>query len=174
LHGGTLSLASEGLGRGATFTVALPKAAAPPVSSAALPSSETHKPVAAMNIVVADDNVDFAESFAAMLKLHSHQVVVAHDGRNALLTIESVQPQVAFLDVGMPELNGLDVASRIRANPEMQGIVLIAITGWGQLADRQRVQQAGFDHHLIKPIDFESALALLAAIAEQAPAQPRA
>jgi signal transduction histidine kinase/CheY-like chemotaxis protein len=167
LHGGTLSLASAGLGQGTTFTVALPKVNAPAATSEVATSGEAQPPLERMTIVVADDNVDFAESFAEMLRLHQHSVVVAHDGRSALLTVESVRPQVAFLDIGMPGLNGLDVATSIRANLETQNTVLVAITGWGQQADRQRVKEAGFDHHLVKPVDFENALALLVAVARQ-------
>jgi CheY-like chemotaxis protein len=114
-----------------------------------------------LDIVVADDNVDFASSFAAMLRLDGHRVRIAHDGRTALQAIDEHAPSVAFLDVGMPRMNGLELASLLRGRPSAPPLMLVAVTGWGQVTDRVRVRHAGFDHHLTKPIDFSDAQALL-------------
>jgi two-component system, sensor histidine kinase len=161
LHDGTLTLSSEGIGKGTTFTASLPTMPAP--IGGALQSSNEQVPERTLpiRIVLADDNVDFADSFAEILRQSGHQVTVAYDGVGALRAIDAERPQAAFLDIGMPGLNGLLVAQRIRASAGMS-VLLVAVTGWGQQADRERVKEAGFDHHLVKPVNFLDALALLA------------
>jgi signal transduction histidine kinase/CheY-like chemotaxis protein len=163
MHGGTLDVRSAGTGQGSTFTAALPLAEAPQTDAAASATRLATPPAAAgtIDIVVADDNVDFASSFAAMLRLDGHRVRVAHDGRTALQAIDEHAPSVAFLDVGMPRMNGLELASLLRGRPSAPPLMLVAVTGWGQETDRVRVRHAGFDHHLTKPIDFSDAQALL-------------
>lgn len=104
-------------------------------------------------IVVADDNEDSAESFAMLLSFSGHEVRVAHDGDAALDAVREFRPDVAFLDIGMPGKTGYEVAEAVRAEPWGQEITLIAVTGWGQPDDRLRARTAGFDRHLIKPID---------------------
>src|SRR5690349_18769741 len=104
-------------------------------------------------IVVADDNEDSAESFAMLLSFSGHEVRVAHDGAAALDAVRDFRPDVAFLDIGMPGLTGYEVAQAVRAEPWGRDIKLIAVTGWGQPDDRVRARTAGFDRHLIKPID---------------------
>jgi CheY-like chemotaxis protein len=104
-------------------------------------------------IVVADDNEDSAESFAMLLSFSGHEVRVAHDGAAALNAVRDFRPDVAFLDIGMPGLSGYEVAQAVRAEPWGRDVTLIAVTGWGQPDDRTRARTAGFDRHLIKPID---------------------
>jgi CheY-like chemotaxis protein len=104
-------------------------------------------------IVVADDNEDSAQSFALLLSFSGHEVRIAHDGEQALDTMREFRPDVAFLDIGMPRLSGYQVAEMVRAEPWGREMKLIAVTGWGQADDKVRAQSAGFDQHLVKPID---------------------
>jgi len=104
-------------------------------------------------IVVADDNEDSAQSFAMLLSFSGHEVRVAHDGEEALDAVRNFRPDVAFLDIGMPRLSGYEVAEAVRAEPWGRDIKLIAVTGWGQADDKVRARSAGFDQHLVKPID---------------------
>jgi CheY-like chemotaxis protein len=111
---------------------------------------------------VVDDNVDAAESLALLLRLEGHDVRVAHDGPAALEAVEADPPDLVFLDIGMPVMNGYDVARRLRQRPGLESLVLVAMTGWGQAEDRRRSQEVGFDHHLIKPVEPEALHRLLA------------
>ena len=104
-------------------------------------------------IVVADDNEDSAQSCAMLLSLSGHEVRSAHDGEQALVAVRDFRPDVAFLDIGMPRLSGYEVAEAVRAEPWGQDVKLIAVTGWGQADDKVRARSAGFDQHLVKPID---------------------
>jgi CheY-like chemotaxis protein len=104
-------------------------------------------------IVIADDNEDSAQSFAMLLSFSGHEVKIAHDGAEALDAVRSFRPDVAFLDIGMPVLTGYEVAQAVRAEPWGSEVTLIAVTGWGQPDDKQRAHTAGFDRHLVKPID---------------------
>jgi signal transduction histidine kinase/ActR/RegA family two-component response regulator len=156
LHGGDISVHSEGLGQGSCFTVRLPL---PPVEAQA-PAALVPPPVAQayvprLRILVADDNVDFASSIADVLAAMGHHVAVANDGAAALAAITGTVPDVALLDIGMPLLDGYEVARRLRSNPAMATVKLVAVTGWGQAADRLAAQVAGFDHHLVKPVTAE-------------------
>jgi len=164
LHGGTITAYSPGLGRGSEFAVRIP------IAHGAAPASveiETRPPPApaerhARRILLADDNVEFADSLATILTSHGHQVRVAHDGAEALREVEQFVPEFAFLDIGMPKVHGYEVARRLRERPETADCVLVAVTGWGQEDDRRRAQEAGFDRHLVKPVeatDIESILA---------------
>jgi CheY-like chemotaxis protein len=112
-------------------------------------------------IVIADDNEDSAESFAMLLSFSGHEVRVAHDGTAALNAVREFRPDVAFLDIGMPGLTGYEVAQAVRAEPWGSEVTLIALTGWGQPDDKLRARSAGFDRHLIKPIDPEEVDRLL-------------
>ena len=114
-----------------------------------------------LRIVVADDNVDAALTLGALLGLQGHEVRTAHDGMQALDEVMRFEPHVVILDIGMPGMNGYKVAAAVRErNP---GVLLIAVTGWGQEEDRHRSKAAGFDHHLVKPVDFSVLSDLLAA-----------
>jgi CheY-like chemotaxis protein len=112
-------------------------------------------------ILLADDNRDAAETLAILLRLEGHEVELAHDGEAALRSYEARRHDVALLDIGMPNANGYEVARRIRALPEGRGVLLIAITGWAQDGDKLESREAGFDHHLAKPIEPESLIRLL-------------
>jgi CheY-like chemotaxis protein len=158
LHGGSLEAHSAGLDRGSTFTLRLPlpQAVTAPSSDEVATTVATHGP--ARRVLVADDNVDSAQSLAMLLRLHGHQVDVVHDGVAALRRLEELRPQFALVDIGMPNINGYEVARRTRAESWGASIQLIALTGWGQEQDRREALEAGFDHHLVKPVDTETLL----------------
>lgn len=152
LHGGALVAYSEGLGKGSEFSVRLPRVLAPTASvveKPAFPAADTER----LRILVADDRELIADSTAQLLKLRGHEVCVAYNGSQALELGASFEPSVVLLDIGMPILNGYDVAQRMRQQPWGQSAVLVALTGWGQEHDRQRAFAAGFDLHLIKPLE---------------------
>ncbi len=157
LHGGRISVSSDGLGLGSRFTVHLPAACvddsipAVPDSSVAA-SLLSGKVVQSRRVMVADDNVDAADSLAEVLRLDGHEVHVSYDGEQALAEFRRFEPQVVLLDVGMPLLSGLDVARAIRSLPSGRDATLIAVTGWGQAPDQETAQRAGFDHHTTKPV----------------------
>ena len=119
-------------------------------------------------ILVVDDNVDGAESLAIFLRMHEHETHIVNDGPAAVTAAESYGPDAILLDIGMPLLNGLDVCRQIRGQSWSQGMVLIALTGWGQESDRQHSQAAGFDHHLVKPVDPQALMKLLAGLSDAA------
>ena len=114
-----------------------------------------------LSVVIADDNRDSADSLKMLLELEGHAVQTAHDGAQAFDLVEHVKPRVVLLDIGMPKLNGYEVAAKIRTQPWGVRVKLIALTGWGQSQDRERAMAAGFDHHLTKPVDPEAVLSLL-------------
>ena len=116
-----------------------------------------------------DDNVDAAESLAMLLRMEGHDVRVAHDGPAALAAVEADPPDLVFLDIGMPVMNGYDVAQRLRQRPGLEKLLLVAMTGWGQEEDRRRSQEAGFDHHLVKPVEPEALHKLLAGTRGRSP-----
>jgi PAS domain S-box-containing protein len=162
LHGGTIAVASAGAGRGSTFTVTLPRAARaeprPPAPAARLAAGTSGR-----RVLVVDDNVDAARMLHELLAQLGHEAAVAHDGAAALAVAGAFQPDVAVLDIGLPAMDGYELARRLRAQRGASALRLIAVTGYGQDADRMRAQAAGFDHHLIKPIAAEALVALLAA-----------
>jgi CheY-like chemotaxis protein len=164
LHGGSLTADSAGTGQGSTFTVRLPvshrAALAPPASVDATP-----KVSKAQRILVVDDNRDAANSLGALLEMLGADVRVVHDGEAALDAFDAFRPRVTLLDIGMPGMDGYEVARRIRARPDAQHAALIALTGWGQEQDRRRTAEAGFDCHLTKPVDINTVAAALASVA---------
>ena len=153
LHGGSLEAQSGGLGHGSTFTLRMPldQSTVAPVPDNASGAAATA--VRSRRVLLADDNVDSAQSLAMLLELQGHQVEVVHDGASALRRLEEIRPEFALLDIGMPEVNGYEVARRTRAQPWGATIKLIALTGWGQEQDRREALEAGFDDHLVKPVD---------------------
>jgi CheY-like chemotaxis protein len=158
LHGGAVSVQSPGEGKGSTFTVRLPLSeAAEPTPFAAVDSLAPHP---ALNVLVVDDNRDTAQAEAMLLKMHGHQVTLAHDGRSALELFESVKPDAVLLDIGLPVINGYDVAAKLRERGHTKEL-LIAVSGYGQAEDRERSLRAGFDHHLVKPVDVRELLGIL-------------
>jgi signal transduction histidine kinase/CheY-like chemotaxis protein len=161
LHGGSVQARSEGLGRGSEFIVRIP--VMQPAKTQGRPditdrANSPHKP---RRIVVADDNPDTVESLKTLLQLDGHEVFAARDGEQALEVAVSTRPEVILLDIGMPKMNGYEVAKKIRASPWGAQITLIAISGWGQVKDVQRATAAGFNHHLTKPIDHGDLQSLL-------------
>jgi signal transduction histidine kinase/CheY-like chemotaxis protein len=162
LHGGRIEVASAGLGKGSRFTVRLPGASL--AAGVAVAGGEARNGKAGPNkrILLADDNRDAAESLAIILRLEGHDVELAFDGHAALQAYAKHKPDVALLDIGMPNANGYDVARQIRATPDGRDVLLIAITGWAQDSDKAQSRAAGFDHHLTKPIEPEMLIGLLA------------
>jgi CheY-like chemotaxis protein len=152
LHGGSIEARSAGLGTGSEFTVRLPVARPRATPPASLPRPEPLRAERPLRILVADDNADSAVLLAAMLRHTGHEVETAFDGLEALAAVERLRPDVAILDLGMPRLSGLEVARRIRELPA--SMVLIAMTGWGQEEDKRAASEAGFDHHLTKPVEY--------------------
>jgi signal transduction histidine kinase len=152
LHDGKLEAFSDGPDKGSTFVATLPLAtvaATPPASS----TEPEPAPERKFRILLADDNVDFSASLATLLRREGHELLVAEDGLRALEAAPAFQPDFAFLDIGLPGLNGYALARALRANPATGDTVLVAVTGWGQERDRQLAQEAGFDHHLVKPVE---------------------
>lgn len=159
LHGGTVVARSAGLGRGSEFELRLPLALE---QAAALPASSVAPPLQEMQrILVVDDNADAADSLGALLQMLGADVRVAHDGKAALETFADFRPAAVLLDLGMPGMDGYEVARRIRARKDAEDTVLIALTGWGQDTDRRRSSAAGFQHHLVKPADIAALQTLL-------------
>ncbi|MGZ5051458.1 MAG: PAS domain S-box protein [Methylobacter sp.] len=163
-HGGTVAAASPGVGLGSSFTVRLPTL---PKDS---PASETERfesmpPQRKCRVLVVDDYTDAAESLTTLLQSEGHDVDIANCGMQALEIAAIFRPQVVLLDIGLPDLDGYEVAKRLRALPGMQNTVLIALTGFGQIEDCERSRAAGFDHHLLKPLNFEKLSELLGMIA---------
>lgn len=162
LHGGSVVASSAGVGQGSEFTVRLPaispSQAAQPVAATAKASTRP------LRILVVDDNVDSAESMAMLLRLQKHHVETAHSGPEAVEAALAAPPDVLLLDIGLPGMDGYEVARDLRAQPQTRAAVLVALTGYGQPQDRQRSAEAGFDHHLVKPVEPESLNGILAAV----------
>jgi DNA-binding response OmpR family regulator len=152
-HGGTVAARSEGAGKGSCFTVRLPLIAPPPALAEVLPSLKT--PAAgAVPVVIVDDNVDAAETLGDAMEMLGYQPMIAHSGSHALQAMEAALPRAAVLDIGLPDMNGYELAKKIRSEPWGAGMVLVAATGWGQASDKQAAKDAGFDLHFTKPLDF--------------------
>jgi CheY-like chemotaxis protein len=154
------------LGEGSEFVVRLPviPTAAPEPPSPAKQAGE--RTGSALRVLVVDDNVPSADTMAMLMKELGHDVRTAYDGPKSLETAIAYRPDVVLLDIGLPGMNGYDVAKRIRQEPDLQDIVLIAVTGYGQASDRQHSQAAGFDHHLVKPADITQVEQILATVSE--------
>lgn len=154
MHGGTISGYSEGLGKGSEFTIRIPilEPEAAVKDQTDLAQREFSK-IGPLRILVVDDNVDSAESLALLLEFSGHVAAMAHDGRAAVDMASSFDPEVILLDIGLPRLNGYEAARLIRQLPKGKEINLIALTGWGQQEDRERSKEAGFDGHMVKPVD---------------------
>jgi signal transduction histidine kinase/ActR/RegA family two-component response regulator len=156
LHGGSVEAHSDGLGHGSTFTVRLPAGVVcPPLAPAEATAAPRSDAFARCKVLVADDNRDAVDSLAIILELSGYEVLVAHTGREALELGMSQRPDAVILDIGMPDINGYDVARRIRAESWGRGAFLLAITGWGQSNDKERARMAGFDLHFTKPVDVD-------------------
>jgi len=163
LHGGSVSAHSDGADRGSEFTVRLPVTQAAEVSIAQLAPSAPIEPWAhGRCILIVDDNRDAVEMLADMIRLQGYQVEIAHDGPTALAALEHITPTAIVLDIGLPVMDGFEVAKQIRARPEHRATKLVALTGYGEPADRARSHHAGFDLHLVKPIDISQLLGAIA------------
>jgi signal transduction histidine kinase/DNA-binding response OmpR family regulator len=166
LHGGTVEAHSVGAGHGSEFVVRLPALAERPElpeHSSGAGGEEAGKPV---RVLLVDDNVDAAESLATLLRLQSHEVRLAHEGLTAVKTAESFRPDVVLLDIGLPGMDGYEVAHRLRAETGLNETLLVALTGYGQEDYRRRSRAAGIDVHMVKPVDLEALYTLLARPAE--------
>jgi PAS domain S-box-containing protein len=160
MHDGQVTARSPGLGGGSTFEIRLPRVVRPRASSNE--AAQIKGPP--RRVLIVDDNQDAANSLAALLACHGHEAQVAFTGKQALEQIESFQPEVALLDLGLPEMDGYELAGRLRALPRLNGIRLVALTGYGQAEDGQRTQAAGFHDHLVKPVALQALERALAAI----------
>jgi signal transduction histidine kinase len=160
LHGGTISAESAGPNKGSRFTVRLPLAI--PVSGDE-PKAESRLEgsLAPLRILIVDDNVASAQTIGWMLEMAGHEYHLVHDGAEALRAARKLMPDVILLDIGLPGMDGYEVCRQIRSDPVLRNILVIAQTGWGQLGDKQKTTQAGFDHHLVKPISFDDLTKLL-------------
>jgi PAS domain S-box-containing protein len=152
LHGGRIEARSAGLGKGSQFVVRLPRRTIRASRESANGGSFSGAEAAKRRVLIADDNLDAAESLAILLRLDGHAVVLASTGREAVSRFEEGLPEVVVLDIGMPELDGYEVARQIRRTSAGREALLIALTGWGQAADKERALAAGFDHHFTKPV----------------------
>ncbi len=173
MHGGSVEAHSEGPGRGSEFVVRLPLSGVGAPAHASPRAASPSPVLAARRVLVVDDNRDAAESLDTLLQLLGADVQVAYSGPEALEALSTYKPSVVLLDIGMPGMDGHEVARRIRQRPESKDVTLIALTGWGQEEDRDRSQLAGFDHHLIKPADIDALQNLLVSL-EDRPAGSRA
>ena len=164
LHGGSINAKSDGIGRGSEFILTLPITAADAASAGISASPAPVMSSKSRRILVADDNHDAAKSLTLLLRQGGHEVYIAFDGTEAVVSAQDCRPEVMILDIGMPGMNGYDVARRIREQPWAKGVCLVALTGWGQEVDRHRAREAGFDAHLVKPVDLDAINALLATL----------
>lgn len=168
LHGGTVQARSDGLGAGSEFVVQLPLETSVPESLAADADAEIVSADVGLKVLVVDDNRDAADTCAMLLEASGHHVQTAYTGRQALELARSFHPHAVLLDIGLPDVNGHELAERFRATPWGRSAILVAVTGWGQEQDRQRSVEAGFDRHLVKPISAETVESLLQSLARDA------
>jgi PAS domain S-box-containing protein len=168
MHGGTVDVHSAGVGRGSEFIVRLPVAVQPAVPVSPHPVAAP-PPAARRRILIVDDNEDGAESLAMLLQFSGHETHQAHDGAAAIDAAERLRPDAVLLDIGLPVLNGYEVCRRIRETPWGKAIVLVALTGWGQDEDRDRSMAAGFDAHMVKPVDHDVLLTMMASLPPSGP-----
>ncbi|NKE68443.1 response regulator [Ramlibacter sp. RBP-2] len=174
MHGGSIEARSEGLGRGAEFIVRLPlaaQAALEPAAAAPEPEAGAAAAIGPVKVLVVDDNHDAADTMEMLLRVLGAQVRVARDGPQALEAFMPFDPDLVLLDIGMPGMDGYEVARALRGRHAGHRARMVALTGWGQEADRQRGREAGFDHHLVKPADIAAIQALLAELSGAAAAR---
>jgi CheY-like chemotaxis protein len=163
LHGGSIEARSDGPGKGSEFVVRLPlRRVAQDPKPIIPPAPPTRKAKASRRILVVEDNVDGARSLESLLKMLGHEVAVAHDGTAGLDTARTFKPDLAILDIGLPGgISGYEVARRLRQTPEHKDVMLIAMTGWGKEEDRKKAMEAGFNAHLVKPVELQDLQVLL-------------
>jgi PAS domain S-box-containing protein len=162
LHGGTVHASSDGIGQGSEFCICLPRLTAPAdAQDDAVPGDNAQAP-GALRVMVVDDNVDAAQMLAALLEVQGHAVCIEYDAKGALERARRERPEVLLLDIGLPDMDGYELARHLRGQPESAGATLVALTGYGQSQDRKEAEQAGFDHYLVKPADMEQVNEVLA------------
>jgi PAS domain S-box-containing protein len=161
LHGGTITVESDGIGKGSVFHVRLPRALAPIDRRPAAAEGASAPPMSRRRILVVDDHVDAARMLQLLLQCEGHDTRIAHDGPAALKAVEEFKPEFVFLDIGMPGMNGYEIARTLRGHESRSKIFLIALTGWGQPSDIRESKEAGFDLHMVKPLDTASVKRLL-------------
>jgi len=168
LHNGTASAFSEGRGKGSRFTIRLPVAGAEPAAASGkpLPGAPQPRPAAGRCVLIVDDNRDAAHLLSEFLGLRGYRVTVAYDGPSALEAALEILPELALLDIGLPVMNGYELAARFRERRELRATKLVAVTGYGQKTDRNRSREAGFDEHLVKPLDLDALAALIDRLTE--------
>jgi YD repeat-containing protein len=166
LHGGTVD-ARAAPGRGSEFEICLPRLDAVPAETGAQETGQQHASQQPLRVLVVDDNQDAAQMLATVLEVQGHAVSVEYDGQGALQRARRERPEVILLDIGLPDTDGYALARQLRAIPELRGAVLVALTGYGQQEDRRQAEEAGFDHHLVKPADLALVSDILAS-AQQA------
>jgi CheY-like chemotaxis protein len=166
MHGGRVEAHSDGIGLGSEFVTYLPLVECNHQSteSAGAPNGCKQPALAAHRVLLVDDNRDSADTLAMLLKLLGTEVKIAYDGKSALEALRIYRPSVLLLDIGMPGMDGYDVARQVRQNAEFCDLILIALTGWGQDEDRRRTKEAGFDHHLVKPVEIGTLQGLFATL----------
>ena len=152
LYGGTVVATSEVPGKGSEFTLGLPVASETVARESSLPAKPQPKTGRPARVLIVDDNVDLARGMARILEIHGHHVQIAHDGPAGLDNAKAWRPEFVLLDIGLPGMDGYQIAALLRHDPNTKNAVIIAISGYGQEEDRDRSKQAGFDHHLVKPI----------------------
>jgi PAS domain S-box-containing protein len=162
LHGGSIEAMSDGPGQGSELVVRLPLAAAPAQSCSSGPRPAEARTAGPRRVLVVDDNLDAAESLEILLQLWGHQARSANDGPQALALVADFQPEIILLDIGLPGMDGYEVARQIRELPTGRGALIVAVTGYGRSSDRLQSQDAGFDHHLVKPVQPEVLQELIA------------
>ena len=165
MHGGKVEAHSGGPGRGSEFVVRLPVSSSNAVVELNADLGDVPKVPKLTRVLVVDDNHDAADSLGALLRMMGADVRVAHDGQTALEIYGAFHPSAVFLDLGMPDMDGFEIADRIRSRPEARDTALIALTGWGQERDRRRTEAAGFNRHLAKPADLETLQSVLSSLA---------
>lgn len=166
LHRGRVKAKSAGIGQGSEFIVRLPLLISKPPNEST-PSRAAEQSAVASRILIVDDNVDSADSLAMMLRMSGHDVHTVYSGQSALAAAIEYEPTIVLLDIGLPEVDGYEIARQLRQRPEFKAVWLIAITGCGQDADLQRSRDAGFDHHLVKPVDPHKLEELLGRLTEK-------
>ena len=165
LHDGTVAASSAGIGKGSQFTVSLPRVEAQEAHDKPGKTVRATAPAKSRRMLVVDDNVDAAHMLAMLLEATGHKTMVEHTAKSALERARRDLPEVCLLDIGLPDLDGNDLARQLRAQPETERCILIAITGYGQEQDRRRTAESGFDYHLVKPVNMEQLLELLSGLA---------
>jgi CheY-like chemotaxis protein len=164
LHGGSVDARSEAPGRGSEFEICLPRLDAAHSAPAATGGEAPAARAQPLRVMVVDDNQDAAQMLATLLEVQGHAVSVEYDGRGAVLRARLDRPQVMLLDIGLPDTDGYALARQLRAMPELRGVTLVALTGYGQNEDRRLAEEAGFDHHLVKPADLAQVSSILASV----------